>query len=131
MPLIVASCANLGPNPYVQPQAVSGPCSIEPFFIVTFREIPTNMAVKNTGQMCAISMFNPDLGAVQDAAFLSLRPVHGQAWTQIFGGDRGMVIVFYKPTPAYFGPDLFDITFEPGARDVLFHVVVSSPTAQP
>ena len=131
IPLVINSCANLGPNPYVQPQAVTGPCSVKSFFLVSFRETPTNMTVENTGQVCAISMFNADLGAVQDAAFLSLQPKHGQAWTKIFGGDRGTVVVFYQPTKSYVGLDSFDITFEPEARDVLFHVVVSSPTAHP
>ena len=129
--LVTNSCANLGPNPYVQPQAVNGPCNVEPFFLVTFRQTPANVTVKNTGEVCAISMFNPDLGAIQDAAFLSARPKHGQAWTKIYGGDRGMVVVFYKPTEAYVGPDSFDVTFEPSARDALFQVVVNSPVTQP
>jgi hypothetical protein len=127
VPCVAVSCANLGPNPYVQPQAVNGPCTVKPFFIIRLSETPTEMKTENTGQACVISMFNPDLGAVQDAAFVSLQPAHGQAWTQIFGGDRGTVVVFYKPAAAYVGPDLFDVTFEPEARDVLFHVTVTPP----
>ena len=127
VPLSAVSCANLGPNPNVQPQAVNGPCTVKPFFVVRLSETPTQMTTQNTGQACVVTMFNPDLGAVQDAAFVSQRPAHGQAWTQIYGGDRGTVVVFYKPAAAYVGPDTFDITFEPEARDVLFHVTVQPP----
>jgi hypothetical protein len=125
----MTACAHPGPNPYVQPQTVTGPCTVKSFFIVPLRATPTEMKVENTGEPCVVSMFNPDLGAVQDAAFVTSRPTHGQVVTQVQGGDRGSVIVVYKPAQGYSGPDSFLVTFEPEARDVLFNVMIAPPAA--
>ncbi len=123
--LAVASCAGfaMGPNPYVQPQNVLGPCHVKTFFIVALNTSTTEMTVDNTGQACVVTMFNPDLQVVQDGALITERPAHGQVWTELLGGDR-VVDVTYRPLPGYAGPDRFNITFEPAARDVTFNVTV-------
>jgi hypothetical protein len=126
-PCMAGACATSRPNPNVQPQAVAGPCTVKPFFVVPLRPTPTEMEIENTGQSCSISIFNADLGAAQDGALISTRPQHGQVTTQLLGGERGTTVVVYTPNAAYAGPDLFDITFEPGARDVVFHVTVKPP----
>jgi hypothetical protein len=89
------------------------------------------MKIENTGEACSISMFNADLGAAQDGAIVSQRPAHGQVTTQLLGGERGTTIVAYKPNATYAGQDSFDITFEPEARDVVFHVTVTAPGVPP
>jgi len=128
--LIVTSCSGLGlgPNPYVQPQEVLGPCHVKTFFIVALSTSPAEMTVDNTGEPCVIIMFNPDLQVVQDGALITERAAHGQVWTGLYGGDR-VARVVYKALPGYAGPDRFNITFEPAARDVTFNVTVRPPGA--
>jgi hypothetical protein len=91
------------------------------------RITPTDMKVENNGQECSISMFNADLGAAQDGALVSTRPAHGHVITELLGGERGTTKLVYTPDAGYAGPDSFDITFEPGARDVVFRVAVTAP----
>jgi len=132
LPLAVTSCAGfgMGPNPYVQPQSVEGPCHVKTFFVVALSTSPAEMTVDNSGQACVITMFNPDLQVVQDGAVITERAAHGRVWTGLFGGDRVAKVV-YMPLPGYSGPDRFNITFEPAARDVTFNVTVRPPGAPP
>ena len=130
LPLIAASCAGLGPNPYVQPQYVDGPCHVDSFFIVALSTTNTDMTASSSGEACVITMFNPDLQAVQDGALITERATHGQVWTRLLGADS-IAQVFYRPFAGYVGPDRFNITFEPAARDVTFNVTVQPGGAPP
>ncbi len=90
----------------------------------------TDMTIDNTGQACVITMFNPDLQVVQNGAIISERPTHGQIQTELLAADQ-VVRVIYQPLPGYAGPDRFNLTFEPAARDVTFNVTVRPPGAPP
>jgi len=81
------------------------------------------MAIDDPPGACMVTMFNPDLQAIQDGAFVTEQAAHGQVGTELLGGNQ-TVQVIYKALPGYAGPDRFEITFEPGARNVVFNVAV-------
>jgi len=110
----------------VQPQATSGPCQVDRFFLLGLRSVPTTMTVANTGAACRFTLINPALNAVVDAALLTGLPRHGEAHADLISGNRQAEII-YTPVPGYTGPDTFSVTLEPGAVGVTVKVVVQPP----
>ncbi len=122
---LLAACAAAENNMQgpTQPQSLSGPCTVKRFFLLGFRSVPAQMVVAGTGQACTLTLINPALNVVVDAALLTGAARHGTATVELIGGAR-QVAVSYLPQPGYAGPDKFDITLEPGAVGVTFDVVV-------
>ena len=125
---LLTSCAALRGNTQgpLQPQTVTGPCQVKPFFFLGLRSVPAQLSVTNTGEACTLLLVNPALNVVVDAALLTGPAQHGRATAGLTPGARQAVIT-YVPAPAYRGPDRFDITLEPGAVGVTFNVVVGAP----
>ena len=125
VPLWCASCAGLARNDQgpLQPQAVSGPCQVKKFFILSQTSVHTEMTVGNTGQACSFTLFNPDLQITLNAALVSSQPGHGRATAALITAGR-QAAVSYAPQPGYAGPDRFSVTFEPNDLGVTFAVTV-------
>lgn len=107
----------------LQPQAVSGPCDVKKFFLLSLRSVPTDLTIRNTGEACTMTLVNPALNAVINAALLTGQPQHGQATAGLTPGSR-QAIVTYVPQPGYTGPDKFDVTLQPNAVGITFNVMV-------
>ena len=131
LPLWCASCAGLASNDQgvLQPQTVSGPCQVKKFFILRQTSVRTDMTVGNTGQACSLTLFNPDLQIVLNAALVTSRPAHGRATAELITGRR-QAAVSYAPQPGYTGSDSFSVTFEPDDIAVTFSVTVQ-PNVSP
>jgi hypothetical protein len=86
------------------------------------------MTVGNGGEACTLTLFNPDLQIVINAATIAPQPAHGRATTSLITLGR-QVEVSYAPQPGYRGPDRFDLTMEPNGLTATFLVTVqpSSP----
>jgi len=125
------SCAGLATNDQgvLQPQTVSGPCQVKKFFILRLTSVHTGMTVGNTGQACSLTLFNPDLQIVLNAALVTSRPAHGRATAELITAGR-QAAVSYAPQPGYMGSDSFSVTFEPNAIGITFSVTVQ-PNAPP
>jgi hypothetical protein len=119
IPLVCAACTNPGgaTQGTAQPQSISGPCTVERFFIEPYSTSNTHMVVNGTAQTCRFTLFNPDLQLVQNAALLTENPTHGRAEVAVANGDRS-VAISYTPAPGYIGPDRFTATIEPGDKTV-------------
>lgn len=122
----LTSCAafldnNQGP---LQPQMVSGPCEVKEFFFLALRSVPAEMTIRNTGEACTMTLVNPALNAVINAALLTGQPQHGRATSGLTPGSR-QAVVTYVPQPGYTGPDKFDVTLQPNAVGITFNVMVS------
>jgi hypothetical protein len=81
------------------------------------------MTVGNAAEACTITIFNPDLQIVINAATIAPQPAHGRASTSLIMLGR-QVEVSYTPQPGYHGPDGFGLTMEPNALTVTFFVTV-------
>ncbi len=125
IPLWCASCAGLASNDQgaLQPQTVSGPCQVKKFFILRLTSVHTDMTVGNAGQACSLTLFNPDLQVVLNAALVTSRPAHGRATAELITAGR-QAAVSYAPQPGYTGSDSFSVTFEPNAIGITFSVTV-------
>ncbi|HYZ64536.1 MAG TPA: hypothetical protein VE650_18955 [Acetobacteraceae bacterium] len=123
--LLLASCADLEANTQgrVQPQAVSGPCQVQRFYLLGLRSVPTQMTVRNTGEACTFILINPALNVAIAAALVTGQPQHGRALAQLISGDR-QAAVSYAPMPGYVGPDRFEVTLEPNAVGITVNVTV-------
>ncbi|MDP9095287.1 MAG: hypothetical protein M3N26_01815 [Pseudomonadota bacterium] len=122
----LTSCAAIldnGQGP-LQPQMVSGPCEVKKFFFLSLRSVPAEMTVRNTGESCTMTLVNPALNAVINAALLTGVPQHGRASAGLTPGSR-QAVVSYVPVPGYAGPDKFDVTLEPNAVGITFNVMVT------
>ena len=125
--LLLASCAGRGQGQSVliQPQGVSGPCTVKNFFILNFTAVRAEMAVANAGQGCTFVVFNPAQQVFVTAALITDPPAHGSAQAGLAGGGfQGAAT--YTPEPGYTGPDHFTATFEPQDRAVSVAVMVQS-----
>ena len=121
----LSSCAGLpeysqGP---LQPQAVSGPCEVKKFFLLSLRSVPAELTIRNTGEACTIVLVNPALNAVINAALLTGQPTQGRATAGLISGNR-QAVVTYVPAPGFAGADRFDVTLQPNAVGITFNVVV-------
>ena len=123
-----AGCAGLGEYAQgpLQPQSVTGPCRVDSFFFLNLRSVPARMQIANTGEACTLTLINPALNAVVNAALLTGPARHGRADTGLISGNR-QAIVSYRPEPGYVGPDKFDVTLEPNAVGITFEVTVNAP----
>lgn len=126
--LVSVGLSSCGPLPEysqgpLQPQAVSGPCEVKKFFLLSLRSVPTELTVRNTGEACRIVLVNPALNAVINAALLTGQPAHGVATSGLITGNR-QAVVTYVPAPGYAGADKFDVTLQPNAVGITFNVVV-------
>ena len=126
-PLCCASCAGLAANDQgvLQPQAVSGPCQVKKFFILRLTSVHADMTVGNAGQACSLTLFNPDLQIVLNAALVTSQPTHGRATAELITAGR-QAAVSYAPQPGYTGTDSFSVTFEPNAIGITFSVTVQA-----
>ena len=126
--LALSSCAALQSNTQgpLQPQTVTGPCQVKPFFFLGLRSVPAALTIANTGQACTLLLVNPALNVVVDAALLTGPAQHGIATAGVTSGAR-QAIVTYVPAPGYTGPDRFSVTLEPNATGVTFNVAVTPP----
>ncbi len=125
LPILSTSCAGLDRNDRgsLQPQTVRGPCQVEKFFILGSTAVPAEMTVGNVGDACTITIFNPDLQIVLNAALIAPQPAHGSATASLITLGR-QVEVSYTPQLGYGGPDRFGLTMEPNGRTVTFFVTV-------
>ncbi|MDT7949983.1 MAG: hypothetical protein RQ966_00615 [Acetobacteraceae bacterium] len=125
---LLASCAGSGTYTQgpLQPQSLSGPCSVDRFFFLGNRSVPARLTIANTGQTCTFTLVNPALNAVINATLLTKPAQHGRAETSLISGAR-QVSVSYTPAPGYTGPDQFGVTLEPGATGITFNVTVTPP----
>ena len=123
---LLASCAAVESNTQgpLQPQSVSGPCQVKPFFLLRLRSVPAEMTVANTGQACTFVLINPALNVVVNAALLTGSAQHGQAQSGVISGAR-QASISYVPTPGYAGPDQFRVTLEPDAVGITVNVTVT------
>ncbi len=123
---LLASCAAIENNTQgpLQPQSVSGPCRVKPFFLLGLRSVPAEMTIANTGQACTLVLINPALNVVVNAALVTGAAHHGQAQAGVTPGAR-QAIVSYTPAPGYAGPDTFSITLEPDAVGITMNVMVT------
>ena len=108
----------------LQPQAVSGPCDVKKFYLLSVRSVPTDLTIRNTGETCTITLVNPALNAVINAALVTGQTAHGRATSGLTLGARQAVIT-YVPQPGYAGADKFAVTLEPNAVGITFNVMVS------
>lgn len=124
---MLASCAALQNNTQgpLQPQSVTGPCQIKPFFLLDLRSVPAEMTIANTGQACTFTLINPALNVVVNAALLTVPAQHGQAQSGVTQGAR-QAVVSYTPAPGYAGADTFRVTLEPNAVGITVNVTVTS-----
>ena len=130
LPLLVSGCAGLDRSDQgrLQPQAVSGPCQVDKFYILPITAVHTRMTIGNAGQACAFTIFNPDLQVVLTNALVSDPPAHGRATAELVTlGRQGQVS--YTPQPGYTGTDRFTITLEP--QDLAVAVAVTVQPAAP
>ncbi len=125
VPLLLGSCAGLDRDDQgrLQPQAVRGPCQARKFFLLGFVSVNASLAVEDTGQACTLTILNPDLQAVLDAALVTTPAAHGQATAELVTLGR-QAAISYVPAPGYTGPDRFSVTLEPGAVGISFAVTV-------
>ena len=125
---LLASCASLENNTQgpLQPQAVSGPCQVKPFFLLGLRSIPAEMTIANTGQACTLTLINPALNVVVDAALVTGPAQHGRAQAGLISGAR-QALIAYTPAPGYVGADKFNVTLEPNAVGITMTVTVTPP----
>ncbi len=124
----VSGCAELSSNTQgpLQPQSVSGPCQVKPFFLLAYTAEPTQLTIRATGQTCTLTLINPDLQVFPSASIVSQFPQHGTAATGLANGGRSPVIS-YTPQPGYTGPDRFTVTIEPNDHAVALAVTVTPP----
>ena len=126
LPLALAGCAGLSandPNLFLQPQTVSGPCTVKKFFLLSQTAVHTDMAVNGGGQACTFTVINPNLQAFPTASLITAQPAHGRAETGLGNGGRSPVVA-YTPQPGYHGPDRFTVTIEPDDHAVAVAVTV-------
>jgi hypothetical protein len=123
---LLASCAAIENNTQgpIQPQSVSGPCQVKPFFLLGLRTVPVELTTANTGQTCTFLLINPALNVVVDAALVTVPAQHGQARSGLTPGAR-QAVVSYTPAPGYAGPDMFRVTLEPNAVGITVNVTVT------
>ena len=125
LPVLLASCAGLDRNDQgrLQPQTVNGPCDVKKFFLLGQTAVHTRMTVSNTGAACSITILNPDVQAIINAALVTERPQHGEATAGVLlnGVQAG---ASYQPVPGYTGPDHFTVTLEPNDHAISIDVTV-------
>jgi len=126
--LFPVSCAGIAGNQQgpLQPQAVTGPCTVHRFFLSGLRSVPVEMTVRNIGQVCAFTLVNPDLQYFFSAALVTEAGAHGSARAALVSGGR-QVTLTYRPEPGYAGSDRFDVTIEPNAIGMAVKVNVQNP----
>lgn len=120
---LLASCTGLDRNDQgvLQPQTVSGPCTVGKFYLLALTAVHTDMQAA-AGEACTFSILNPALNAVPTAALVTARPAHGTATAALTGG--GQVVASYTAAPGYSGTDAFTITIEPNDHAVAVRVRV-------
>lgn len=124
LPLLAASCAGVqGGGGPLQPQTVSGPCQVKPFFFLGLRSVPTDLVIRNTGEACSFSLVNYAAQIYLNNALITEPASHGRATAQLVSGNF-QALVSYVPQPGYRGPDSFTVTLEPGATGVKLNVTV-------
>ena len=125
LPLLAASsCAGVqGGGGPLQPQTVTGPCQVKPFFFLGLRAVPTDLVIRNTGEACSFSLVNYANQVFLNAALVTVPASHGRADAQLVSGNF-QALVSYVPQPGYAGPDRFTVTLEPGATGVAVNVTV-------
>ena len=107
----------------LQPQDVSGPCRSQSFFLLAFRSVPADLTVAPSGGACTLTLINPALNQVINAALITRPAQHGRATAGLISGNR-QAVVSYQPAPGYVGRDSFDVTMQPNAVGVTFNVTV-------
>lgn len=107
----------------LQPQAVAGPCRAESFFLLAFRSVPADLTVAPSGEACTLTLVNPALNRVINAALITRPAAHGRATAGLTSGSR-QAIVSYQPAPGFVGRDTFDVTLQPNAVGITFNVTV-------
>lgn len=126
LPVLAASCAQFpagnagGP---LQPQGVTGPCQVKPFFFLSLRSVPTDLTVRNTGEACTFTLVNYAFQQYLNAALVTMPASNGSATAQLISGNF-QALVTYVPRPGFTGPDHFSITLEPNATGVTVNVMV-------
>ena len=125
LPLLAASCA-LPPGDAggpLQPQGVTGPCQVKPFFFLSLRSVPAELTVRNTGEACTFTLVNYAFQTYLNAALVTMPASNGRATAELISGNF-QALVTYVPRPGYTGPDRFSVTLEPNATGVTVNVTV-------
>ncbi len=124
-PLLLGACAGLDRDDQgrLQPQTVRGPCQAKKFFLLGFLSVNASLAVEDTGEACTLTILNPDLQVVLNAALVTTPAAHGQASAGLITLGR-QAAISYVPQPGYTGPDRFSVTLEPNAVGITFAVTV-------
>ena len=126
LPVIAGSCAQYpagnagGP---LQPQGVTGPCQVKPFFLLGLRSVPAQLTIRNTGEACTFTLVNYAFQQYLNAALVTMPASNGSATAQLISGNF-QALVTYMPRPGYTGPDRFSVTLEPNATGVTVNVIV-------
>ncbi|MGI4978069.1 MAG: Ig-like domain-containing protein [Janthinobacterium lividum] len=125
LPLLLGACAGLARDDQgrLQPQTVRGPCTAKKFFLLGFISVDASLAVENAGGACTLTILNPALQVVLNAALVTTPPAHGIATAALITLGR-QAAVSYTPQPGYTGPDSFSVTLEPDAIGITFAVTV-------
>lgn len=125
LPLLLASCAGLDRDDQgrLQPQTVRGPCQAKKFFLLGFISVDASLAVEDAAQACTLTILNPALQIVLNAALVTTPPAHGRATAELITLGR-QAAISYTPQPGYTGPDSFSVTLEPNAVGITFAVTV-------
>ena len=123
--LCLAGCAALNADSpgRLQPQAVSGPCEVKKFFLLSQTAVHTDMTVASAGQACTFTVLNPNLQAFPTAVLVTEPALHGHVTAGLTNGGRSPV-VSYVAQPGYRGSDRFTVTIEPNDHAVAVAVTV-------
>ena len=123
--LLLASCADLARSDQgaLQPQSVTGPCTVKKFYLLALTAVHTNLAIGNTGEACSFTVLNPAVQAVVNAALVTSPASHGRATAELLLAGR-QAGVSYVPQPGYTGPDQFTITLQPNNHAISVAVSV-------
>ena len=109
------------PNVFVQPQTVSGPCTVKKFFLLSQTAVHAEMNITGPGT-CSFVAISPDIQAFPTASLLTRQAEHGQASTGLVNGGRSAG-VSYTPQPGFHGMDRFTVTIE--SNDYAIEVAVT------
>lgn len=126
LPVVAGSCAQLpagnagGP---LQPQGVTGPCQVKPFFLLGLRSVPAELTIRNTGEACTFTLINYAFQKYLNAALVTMPASNGRATAELVSGNF-QALVTYVPRPGYTGTDRFSVTLEPNATGVTVNVTV-------
>lgn len=111
------------PNLFLQPQAVTGPCTVHKFFLLSQTAVHTELTIDPIGQACTFTVVNANFQAFPTASLITERPAHGVAQAGFASGGRSPIFA-YTPQPGYHGPDRFTATIEPNDYAIAVAVTV-------